>query len=188
MLKTKIFFPPSIFNLAQGVWCFYATCNLLCQLRYSIAASTTVKETLLSPFQRFFFSLQRVLQYLTCSPHAAKYSHFYCKYYYFSLWLFSYHFSLPSFLAVELKQIHPSLTIQHTTLWMSAGTQRALRIAFGSCSASGAQKCTVCPPKQWLFISCISPTKQPFTFCFGSQHFTPGAVGKAALLPGTLKS
>lgn len=58
MLKTKIFlfnfFSPCIFNLAQGVWCFSATYNFLCQLRYCIAASTTVKETLSSPFQRFF--------------------------------------------------------------------------------------------------------------------------------------
>lgn len=89
---------------------------------------------------------------------------------------------------MELKQIYPSLTIQYTTIWMSAGMRRALRIAHLVPTAQVELRDAQCvPPEQWLFISYIPPTKQPFTPCFGFQRFTRRAVGNAALLPETLR-
>lgn len=97
-------------------------------------------------------------------------------------------FPPPSFLEMELKQIYPSLTIQYTTIWMSAGMRGALRIAHLVPTAQAELRNAQCvPPKQWLFISCTPTTKQPFKLCFGFQHFTPRAGGNTALCPETLK-
>lgn len=113
----------------------------------------------------------------------------------FSLCLFSclFFFSLSVFLAMELKQIYPSLTIQGTTLWVSAGMQRALKIAhFGSYGASGAQRHSMSLPDN----GCLSPYIPPNKTTFSSPVLVPStshthteqAVGNPALLlPDTPK-
>lgn len=80
---------------------------------------------------------------------------------------------------MELKQIYPSLTIQYTSIWMSAGMQRALRIAHSVPTAQAELRNAQCVSlKQWLFISYIPLTKQPFKLCFSFQHLTHRAVGR----------
>lgn len=95
----------------------------------------------------------------------------------FSLCLFSQHFfSVSIFGNGDETNIPFTDNPMCTTLWMSAGMQRALKIAHLVPTVQWSSETQRVPSRQWLFITYIPPKKQPSRPCFGSQHFTHRAV------------
>lgn len=87
-------------------------------------------------------------------------------------------FSLPVFLEMEMKLIHPSLTIQCTTLWMLAGMQRALRIAHLVPRVQVELRDTACPSQTMAVYHLHAPNKT--TFLVLSISHTEQSVGNPA--------
>lgn len=93
-----------------------------------------------------FLSPQYVLHHLIYCPHVVKYNYFCCKSYCFSLCLFSYQFSSAIIFGNGAETNIPFTDNPvYKSLDVSRNAEGSKNSTFSSYSASGAQKCTVCP-------------------------------------------